>query len=572
MFHAQFCLAFALVNANHSIADALILFTQKTSRTPRTPPPSASSAIRADTAGIGRRRPPLTICGAKLGKIAQNFDLDTILENELTFGDDVDDTPSTEAAPGSKRRGSRRHKSEGKKQRRKSQMKRERLEKQRRQENGTADEAGGDDEDSQMNEDHADILKEMHFLSWEASGDGGKRADSVLVDLLNGGDVEGAVSISRSQCGTLISNGCVFFVPAEHSAEFRSQMEGLDRVPFHIIEQTLPIERKSHSLDPGSILLYPSRESLLSATSSSLLSNFIPPTEIRRQDIPLDILFEDEHMIVLNKQAGMVVHPAAGNWDGTLVNALAHYLTNKSPFGAGEFFEDAAREDHVGFDDSDENRNDAVTNSVPTLRPGIVHRLDKGTTGCIVVAKSSSALAALSESFAKRRVKKHYIAVVIGNPGEDRMIDKPIGRHPIHRQRMRVVPDPSASVSRGQVRLTGPKSTSKGRQAISYIHTMQFDGKLGIVKIQIATGRTHQIRVHLQDHGTPIYGDEVYGMSDWNRALAKRRGITRPLLHAQRLEINHPITGERMVFEARVADDMMDVIKAIWPQSEEISL
>ncbi|EJK64414.1 hypothetical protein THAOC_14852 [Thalassiosira oceanica] len=551
------------------MADALILFTH----TSRTPPSSASSAgptmIHTDPVGIVRRHPSLTICDAKLGKIAQNFDLDEILENELMFGDEtVDgDTPSTEDA-GSKRRGSRRHKSEGKKQRRKNQMKKERLEKQRRQKDDTAGEAS----DGRMNEDDADILKEIHFLSWEASGDGGERADSVLVDLLNGGDMEGAVSISRSQCGTLISNGCVFFVPAGNSAEFRSQMEGLDRVPFHIIEQASPIERKSHSLDPGSILLYPSRESLFSAMSSSLLSNFIPPTEIRRQDIPLDILFEDEHMIVLNKKAGMVVHPAAGNWDGTLVNAIAHYLTNKSPFGAGEFFEDADQKDHAEFDDSGENQNDAVTNSIPTLRPGIVHRLDKGTTGCLVVAKSSEALAALSESFAKRRVKKHYIAVVIGNPGEDRMIDKPIGRHPIHRQRMRVVPDPSASVSRGQVRLTGPKSTSKGRQAISYIHTMQYDGKLGIVKIQIATGRTHQIRVHLQDHGTPIYGDEVYGMSDWNRALAKRRGITRPLLHAQRLEINHPITGERMVFEARVADDMMDVIKAIWPASEEISL
>ena len=474
MFQAQLCLAFALGNAVvwFHIADAFITQTSP------------------DPVGIGRRH-PLTICDAKLGKIAQNFDLDEILENELRFGDEnVDgDTPSTEAASGSKRRGSRRHKSEGKKQRRKNQMKQERLEKQRRDKNDTADEVGEDDEASQMNEDHTDILKEIHFLSWEASGDGGKRADSVLADLLNGGDGEGAVSISRSQCGTLISNGCVFFVPAEHSADFLSQMEGLDRVPFHIIEQQAsPIERKSHSLDSGSILLYPSRESLLSASSSSLLSNFIPPTEIRRQDIPLDILFEDEHMIVLNKKAGMVVHPAAGNWDGTLVNALAYYLTSKSPFGAGEFFEDAAQ--NVEFDDSDENQNDAVTNSIPTLRPGIVHRLDKGTTGCLVVAKSTEALAALSESFAKRRVKKHYIAVVIGNPGEDRMIDKPIGRHPIHRQRMRVVPDPSASVSRGQVRLTGPKSTSKGRQAISYIHTMQYDGKLGIVKVQIATGRT----------------------------------------------------------------------------------
>ena len=257
------------------------------------------------------------------------------------------------------------------------------------------------------------------------------------------------------------------------------------------------------------------------------------------------------------------------------MNALAYYLMNESPFGAGEFFADDEKEEGIS-DDADANQNfDAVTNSISTLRPGIVHRLDKGTTGVIVVAKTSSALSTLSEAFAKRKVKKEYLAVAIGNPGEDQWINKPIGRHPQHRQRMRVVPDPNSSMSsRGQPRLTGVKSASvvakQGRQALSHIHTIHYDGKLSVVQVRIATGRTHQIRVHLQDHGTPVYGDDVYGLSDWNKALSSRRGVVRPLLHAQRLEIDHPVTGENLVFEAQVADDMMGVIKAIWPAGEEL--
>ena len=110
--------------------------------------------------------------------------------------------------------------------------------------------------------------------------------------------------------------------------------------------------------------------------------------------------------------------------------------------------------------------------------------------------------------------------------------------------------------SRGQTRLidTSTSVAKHGRPALSHIHTIHHDGKLSVVQVRIATGRTHQIRVHLQDHGTPIYGDDVYGLADWNKALSTRRGITRPLLHAQRLEIDHPMTGEPLVFEAPVAN------------------
>lgn len=278
-------------------------------------------------------------------------------------------------------------------------------------------------------------------------------------------------------------------------------------------------------------------------------------------------------MIVINKRAGMVVHPAAGNWDGTVVNALAYYLTNESTHGAGDFFTENGEE--VAESDNSGNAFDAVTNSISTLRPGIVHRLDKGTTGVLVVAKTSSALQTLSEAFADRKVKKQYLAIAIGNPGDDQWIDKPIGRHPLHRQRMRVVPDASSSMPKGQTRLTGAKSTllaKQGRGALSHIHTIAHNGKMSVVQVRIATGRTHQIRVHLQDHGTPIYGDDVYGLADYNKSLSQQRGISRPLLHAQRLEINHPVTGENMVFEAEVPDDMMGVIKSIWPAGEKIEL
>jgi 23S rRNA pseudouridine1911/1915/1917 synthase len=242
---------------------------------------------------------------------------------------------------------------------------------------------------------------------------------------------------------------------------------------------------------------------------------------------------------------------------------------NESLFGLGDLFTDQATKgvdsNGSGITSSrDVNQNDSVTNSISTLRPGIVHRLDKGTSGVLIVAKTSSALAKLSEAFANRKVKKQYIAVTIGNPGADQWIKKPIGRHPLHRQKMRVVPDS---------RFLGDstKSTAKqGRPALSHIHTIHHDGKLSVVQVEIATGRTHQIRVHLQDHGTPIYGDDVYGLSDWNKALSAQRGITRPLLHAHKLQIDHPLTGKSMVFEAQVADDMMEVISAIWPAGEKI--
>ena len=520
-----------------------------------------------------------TICNAKLNKLASNFDLDEILETERKFTSTNDETTLDQSKRGKSRRPRAKDK---KKQKLKQQLERERREKAQKGGTNNTSAAAAEANDGNESDDKIDF-DGINFLTCkiDASLDG-QRIDAVLVDLYNkeeqDANTETNIRISRSQCGVLLSNNCVFLISPDDASQLLGNEGSIESAPIsaEIIEQYCsPIERKSHNLEANSLLVYPSRQSLLSPSSAAmaLLSNSIPPTEIVPQNIPLDILYEDEYMIVLNKVAGMVVHPAAGNWDSTVVNALAYYLMNDSPYGAGEYFtkekESVQNNDEMDgeeLNDDDDNMNDSVTNSISMLRPGIVHRLDKGTTGVLVVAKTRTALAKLSEAFASRRVKKQYIAVAIGHTGEDQWIDKPIGRHPLHRQRMRVVPDASP---RKQIRLSAtPKK--QGRPAQSYVQTLHYDGKLSIVQVQIATGRTHQIRVHLQDHGTPIYGDDVYGFSDWNKALSSRRGITRPLLHAKRLEINHPITGEKLVFEAEPASDMKGVMDAILPAGETL--
>ena len=339
----------------------------------------------------------------------------------------------------------------------------------------------------------------------------GKRIDAALAAMMD-------PPLSRSACGNLVADGCVHQIATKKGKETE-----------------ILLDRKAFKVEPG-------------MTLKITMPKTEVPDEIVPQNIPLKILYEDEHMIVINKDAGMVVHPAAGNWDGTVVNALAYYLANDSPYGTGDFLEE----------DEDEELK---------LRPGIVHRLDKGTTGILIVSKTKDALAKLSASFAQRQVKKTYLAITVGNPGKRVRIDKPIGRHPVHRQKMRVVPDPhrrnGQSIKlKDQVSLTPSQA---GRRALSFVDTLEFDGKLSLVQVRIETGRTHQIRVHLQDRHTPIYGDDVYGISDWNKRLLKAHGIERPLLHAHRLEINHPMTGEHMVFVAPMAEDMISIAKGIWP-------
>ncbi|MBA3881372.1 MAG: RluA family pseudouridine synthase [Chthoniobacterales bacterium] len=222
--------------------------------------------------------------------------------------------------------------------------------------------------------------------------------------------------------------------------------------------------------------------------------------EALAEEIPLAVLFEDEDLLVLDKPAGMVVHPGAGNREHTLVNALLSHCTTLSGIGGKE-------------------------------RPGIVHRLDKETSGCLVVAKNDNAHRELSRQFAARTLKKIYLALVAGrlktNSG---VIDAPIERHPIHRQRM--------SVAR----------SSRGRSAKTEYRVLRSGSEISLVECKLHSGRTHQIRVHLHHLGHPIVGDKLY-------APRLGKDFHRQMLHAWKLGFTHPRTAELMEFEAPLPPD-----------------
>jgi 23S rRNA pseudouridine1911/1915/1917 synthase len=228
---------------------------------------------------------------------------------------------------------------------------------------------------------------------------------------------------------------------------------------------------------------------------------WMPPPEplpyLMPQEIPLDVLFEDEHLIVLNKPAGLTVHPAPGNKDGTLVNGLLHHCPDL-PGISGK------------------------------LRPGIVHRLDKDTTGCIVVAKSQEALVKLQVQIQKRIASREYLAVVHGVPAaEHGTIVGAIGRHPADRKKYAVVHDDS------------------GRHACTHWTLLERLGDYSLMRFKLDTGRTHQIRVHCAHIGHPIVGDPVY-----SRCRKLPLALPGQVLHAFQLGLDHPISRERMLFEA----------------------
>ena len=233
----------------------------------------------------------------------------------------------------------------------------------------------------------------------------------------------------------------------------------------------------------------------------------------RPEALPLPIVYQDHDLIVVDKPAGMVVHPAAGHASGTLVNALLHHVDDLSGIGGEK-------------------------------RPGIVHRLDRGTSGLMVVAKHDSAHEELSRQFREREVEKEYIALVWGEVVAGRRIEAPIGRDPSNRKKM------SARARRSREAVTRIVRTE-------HLHPL-----LTLAQIAIHTGRTHQIRVHLSAIGHPIVGDALYG-GVHRRVASDVKAVThlqRPFLHASKLAFHHPADGRRMAFESGIPDDLQRVL------------
>jgi 23S rRNA pseudouridine1911/1915/1917 synthase len=253
--------------------------------------------------------------------------------------------------------------------------------------------------------------------------------------------------------------------------------------------------------------------------------------------LPLPILYQDADLIVVDKPAGMVVHPAAGHDSGTLVNALLHHVDDLSGIGGEK-------------------------------RPGIVHRLDRGTSGVMVVAKHDKAHEELARQFHDREVEKEYIALVWGEVMAGRRIDAPIGRDPVNRKKMSAVGARARDSASGAGAPDGAR-LRRSREAVTRIVRAQHFGRtLTLVHVAIHTGRTHQIRVHLSAIGHPIVADPLYG-GVHRRVPGDLRAVThldRPFLHAARLAFTHPIDGRRMEFSSELPRDLQRVLDELTEQ------
>lgn len=290
----------------------------------------------------------------------------------------------------------------------------------------------------------------MEFTFTAAPEDAGRRLDKYLAAQLDG--------LSRVRVQSLIKDGAV-------TVNGRAAKPSQDVEQGDVIAGTVPPDK---------------------------------PAEAQPQDLPLAMLYEDEHLAVLNKASGMVVHPAHGNEDGTLVNALLHRFGALSSIGG-------------------------------VARPGIVHRLDKETSGCLVVARNDAAHHSLTEQFAGRSVEKIYLAVSQGTPSPRAgTISTHIGRDPHDRLRMAVLPPPA------------------GKSAITDYEVLHLTGGDALVRCTLHTGRTHQIRVHLKHLGHPLLGDTTYAR------LSRQTTTARLMLHAWKLAFTHPFSRERLHFTAPV--------------------
>ncbi|MGA2781246.1 MAG: RluA family pseudouridine synthase [Smithella sp.] len=303
-------------------------------------------------------------------------------------------------------------------------------------------------------------------------------------------------TISKSQCGQRLD----IFLAQSDAAISRSHVKCVIEEGDVLVNGKEP--KVSQKLKEGDVIILTQR----------------PPQEATAlpQDMPLNIVYEDEAIIVINKPAGMVVHPAPGNPDKTLVNALLFHCHDLSGIGG-------------------------------VLRPGIVHRLDKDTSGLIVAAKSDEAHHHLSAQFEKHDVHKKYLALVWGDvKGNHGEIVESVGRHPVNRKKMST-------------------KSKHGKGALTLWKVRERYGVATLLEVEIKTGRTHQIRVHLSDRGYPVIGDTVYGNSAKIRAVAdpmlkaRLKEFNRQALHAAYLSFIHPLKGERMVYTADMPQDMSDL-------------
>ena len=250
-------------------------------------------------------------------------------------------------------------------------------------------------------------------------------------------------------------------------------------------------------------------------------------SEVLPQNIPLDVVYEDEDLIVINKPVGMVVHPAAGNPDGTLVNALLY---------------------HCG---------DSLSGIGGVIRPGIVHRIDKETSGLLVVAKHDEAHLFLAEQLKGHRINRIYTAVAVGNFKEDAgTVDAPIGRHPVDRKRMAVIRNPELSA----------------REAVTHWKVLSratADGNaFTLLRCELETGRTHQIRVHCASIGHPLLGDPIYGGNGTKFEAKHKSMIEGQALHAGELSFVHPRTKEQVTFTAPMPESMRRLVDTLFENAE----
>ncbi|MEX0609705.1 MAG: RluA family pseudouridine synthase [Balneolaceae bacterium] len=251
-----------------------------------------------------------------------------------------------------------------------------------------------------------------------------------------------------------------------------------------------------------------------------------PPPEAKAEELDLNIVYEDDDIIVVNKEAGMVVHPAYGNWTGTLVNGLMYHA------------------DELAGADEDEN-----------IRPGIVHRLDKDTSGLLVVAKNEESLSSLGKLFAEKDVERTYWAIIWGTPAEEGTIEGDIGRSKHDRKLMTVLPE------------------GRGKPAVTHWKVLEYFDYLSLVEVKLETGRTHQIRVHFNHIGNQVFGDPTYGGTSVrygpNTGTRKTMmhklitGLDRQALHAKTLGFEHPKSGETVRFDSELPEDFTHVLETL---------